>query len=243
MFMGKRVLALIPAKGETRDIPYQHIRLLKEKPLIYWTIKPLFDMTEVDEIVVSSDDLNIQIVSSHFGANVIERTKEQTLDKTPSLATVKHALAYLEREGKTFDIVLYLQPTSPLRQVDDVYQCIDLLLDGDFDCVATFSKALEDPNETWMLQENKEATLYKDNHQFFMPKQQKQLPYYRLNGAVYAFHAAYAKDCVHSFLEGTVGAHVMEQADSLEIKCEGDFDKAEKLIRQRHEASSGNFLC
>ena len=121
-------------------------------------------------------------------------------DRTNAFITSCEACAcYLEREGKTFDIVLYLHPASPLREPIDIEKCLELLVEGSYDCTASFTEALENPNETWTLHDNNEATLYKDNHHFFIPKQEHPYTYGRLNGAVYAFHAHYAKECIHSF--------------------------------------------
>ncbi|MFJ5963106.1 cytidylyltransferase domain-containing protein [Bacillus sp. NPDC093026] len=233
MYRGKRILALIPAFREKQDQHYEHIRLLVRRPLIYWTIQPLLQMVELDEIIVSSEDMNIQIISSYYGANVIELPDSHLTEQTPSLLAVKHALAYLEREGKTFDIVLYLHPKTPLRQPSDIERCLKLLVEGGYDCTASFTEALENPNETWILHDNNEATLYKDNHYFFLPNHEHPYTYGRLNGAVYAFHAHYAKECVHSLLEGFVGAYMMDQTNSLVVNNETDLNQAEKVLLAR----------
>ena len=235
MYRGNRILAMIPAFRSTDGQHDEHIRILAERPLIYWTIQPLLQMIELDEVIVSSEDVNTQIISSHYGANVIELPSTH-VEQTPSLLAVKHALAYLEREGKTFDIVLYLQPSSPLRQTADIEKCLQLLVEGGYDCTASFTEALENPNETWTLHENNEATLYKDNHYFFMPKHEQPYTYGRLNGAVYAFHAHYVKECIHSFLEGSVGAYMMDHTRSLVVKQEADRKKAEHVLLARRDA-------
>lgn len=158
MYRGNRILAMIPAFRSHDGRHDEHIRILAERPLIYWTIQPLLQMIELDEVIVSSEDVNTQIISSHYGANVIELPSTHVIEQTPSLLAVKHALAYLEREGKTFDIVLYLHPSSPLRQPADIEKCLQLLVEGGYDCTASFTEALENPNETWTLHENNEAT-------------------------------------------------------------------------------------
>lgn len=236
MYRGNRILAMIPAFRSTDGQHDEHIRILAERPLIYWTIQPLLQMIELDEVIVSSEDVNTQIISSHYGANVIELPSTHVTEQTPSLLAVKHALAYLERERKTFDIVLYLQPSSPLRQTADIEKCLQLLVEGGYDCTASFTEALENPNETWTLHENNEATLYKDNHYFFMPKHEQPYTYGRLNGAVYAFHAHYVKECIHSFLEGSVGAYMMDHTRSLVVKQEADRKKAEHVLLARRDA-------
>ncbi|KSU71277.1 MULTISPECIES: cytidylyltransferase domain-containing protein [Bacillus] len=236
MYRGNRILAMIPAFSSKQGHHAEHIRVLAERPLIYWTIQPLLQMIELDEVIVSSEDVNTQIISSHYGANVIELPSTHVTEQTPSLVAVKHALAYLEREGKTFDIVLYLHPASPLRQTADIENCLQLLVEGGYDCAASFTEALENPNETWTLHDTNEASLYKDNHYFFVPTQEHPYTYGRLNGAVYAFHVPYAKECIHSFLEGSVGAYMMDHAQSLVVKSEEDRKKAEKILLARKDA-------
>ncbi|MEC3735329.1 acylneuraminate cytidylyltransferase [Bacillus safensis] len=236
MYRGNRILAMIPAFRSHDGQHDEHIRILAERPLIYWTIQSLLQMIELDEVIVSSEDVNTQIISSHYGANVIELPSTHVTEQTPSLLAVKHALAYLEREGKTFDIVLYLHPSSPLRQPADIEKCLQLLVEGGYDCTASFTEALENPNETWTLHENNEATLYKDNHYFFMPKHEQPYTYGRLNGAIYAFHADYAKECIHSFLEGSLGAYMMDHTRSLVVKQEANRKEAEKILLARRDA-------
>ncbi|AOZ90339.1 acylneuraminate cytidylyltransferase [Bacillus xiamenensis] len=236
MYRGNRILAMIPAFSGQQTHHSKHIRVVAERPLIYWTIQPLLQMVELDEVIVSSEDVNTQIISSHYGANVIELPSTHVTEQTPAILAVKHALAYLEREGKTFDIVLYLPPLSPLRQPEDIENCLKLLVEGGFDCTASFTEALENPNETWTLHETNEANLYKDNHYFFIPTHDHPYTYGRLNGAVYAFHVPYAKECIHSFLEGSVGAYMMDREQSLVVLNEADRKKAESVLLARQDA-------
>ncbi|MDM5298433.1 acylneuraminate cytidylyltransferase [Bacillus pumilus] len=236
MYKGKRILALIPAFGTQQDLHDEHIRILAKRPLIYWTIQPLLQMVELDEIVVSTENMNTHIIASYYGADVIELPRTHATDQTASLLSVKHALAYLEREGKTFDIVLYLHPASPLRQLSDIERCLALLVERNYDCTASFTEARENPNETWTLHEGSEATLYKDNHYFFIPNQKHPHSYGRLNGAIYAFHTQFAKECIHSFLEGSVGAYMMDETNSLVVKSEADREWAEQALMTRQEA-------
>ena len=94
MYRGNRILAMIPAFRSHDGQHDEHIRILAERPLIYWTIQPLLQMIELDEVIVSSEDVNTQIISSHYGANVIELPSTHVTEQTPSLLAVKHALAY-----------------------------------------------------------------------------------------------------------------------------------------------------
>ncbi|MFS0656714.1 cytidylyltransferase domain-containing protein [Bacillus sp. 179-C3.3 HS] len=236
MYRGKRILAVIPAFNSRQDRHDEHIRVVAGRPLIYWTIHPLLQMVELDEIIVSAEDVNTQIISSHYGANIIELPSTHAQEANPSLLAVKHALAYLEREGKTFDLVLYLHPASPLRQPSDIERCLQLLVEGNYDCVASFTEALENPNETWTLHDSHEATLYKDNHDFFIQNEKPLQTYGRLNDAIYVFHVHYAKECIHSVLEGFVGAYMMNQTNSLVVKSEEDRHKAEAELFVRKEA-------
>ena len=117
------ILALIPARGGSKGIPGKNIKKLNGKPLIAWTIEVAKTISEIDRIVVSTDDNKIAKIAKQCGADVpFLRPFDLAQDNTPGIATVLHAI---ENIPEYYDEVLLLQPTSPLRISDDILGVIN----------------------------------------------------------------------------------------------------------------------
>ncbi|MBM7703018.1 cytidylyltransferase domain-containing protein [Metabacillus iocasae] len=237
MYKGKKIIALIPARGGSKGIPYKNIKLLGGKPLIAWTIEVAKSIPEIDQVVVSTDDLNIAIVSQYYGAEVVTRPEAISGDYAMSIDVVRHVLGACKEQDEHYDVMLYLEPTSPLRTTDDIYNCLDLLLDQDnsHTSVATFSEAELNPVRAWRVEGTKPYTFI-ENANPFLPRQ--QLPKaYQLNGAVYAFYVDVVTPTSKVFLNQHTGAVIIPKDRTIDIDDEKDFLLAELLIerRQHHE--------
>ncbi|WP_203289893.1 acylneuraminate cytidylyltransferase family protein [Metabacillus sp. cB07] len=233
MYKNKRILALIPARGGSKGIPYKNIKILCKKPLISWTIGLLKEIPEIDKAVVSTDDLNISIVSQFFGADVIERPGDISADYSQPVDAVLHTLTVLKERNETYDIILYLQPTSPLRSKEDIYACLDLLIDNKerYTSAATFTEADTNPVQAWKM-EGSTPTTYLEGANPFLPRQ--KLPRaYQLAGSVYAFFTDTLKDKSVHFLGDRPGGIIIPNERAVDIDDEADFCVAEHLLERR----------
>ena len=122
MIDNKRVLAIIPARGGSKGVPRKNIRNLAGKPLIAWTIKEGKKSKYIDRLILSSEDSEIIEIAKAYGCDVpFVRPEELAKDNTSGVEPVLHAVSKLEG----YDIVVLLQPTSPLRTVTDIDKCIE----------------------------------------------------------------------------------------------------------------------
>lgn len=127
MYKDKHILAIIPARGGSKGLPGKNIRPLLGKPLIGWTIESALASAYLDEIFVSTDSREIADTAESFGVRVPELRPDQlATDKATSASVVRYTLAYLEKQGKTFDYILLLEPTSPMRKPGDIDRAIEL---------------------------------------------------------------------------------------------------------------------
>lgn len=127
---GKSVLAIIPARGGSKGLPGKNIRPLCDKPLIAWSIEQARACPEIDSVVVSTDSRKIADVAKSFGAEVpFLRPEHLSGDTASSIDVILHAVNYMGEHGSNFDLVVLLEPTSPLRDVDDISGAIKHLLD------------------------------------------------------------------------------------------------------------------
>lgn len=128
MFNGRHTLALIPARGGSKGLPRKNLLELAGKPLIAWTIEAALGSAHIDAVVVSTDDEETAEVARAYGAEVpFMRPAELALDTSPSIDAVMHALDALVADGREFDYMALLQPTSPLRATGDLDRAVELL--------------------------------------------------------------------------------------------------------------------
>ena len=149
MIDGKKVLALIPARGGSKGLPGKNIRILCGKPMIAWTIEKAFKSAFLDEIVVSTDSPEIAEIARSYGAAApFLRPAELANDTASTLDAVIHALDHLRKEGKTFDWLVMLEPTSPLREDDDIDNMLKSLLthQDEWDAIVSVGEVHEHPS-------------------------------------------------------------------------------------------------
>ena len=133
--MAKSIIAIIPARGGSKGIPRKNIKKLGSKPLIAYTIEEALKSKCLDHVFVSTEDPEIANISKEYGAQVIDRPASLAKDTSKTVDAVLHAIEYLEREGIHPHTVVLLQPTSPLRDVEDIDAAVNLFLDNECDSV------------------------------------------------------------------------------------------------------------
>ena len=131
MYKEKRILAIIPARGGSKGLPGKNIRILCGKPLIAWSIEHAKNSKYVDDVFVSTDSQEIASVAEEYGVPVPElRPDYLARDSAPSSEFIIYTLEKLRKEGKNYDYFILLEPTSPLRDVEDVDKSIEMLIDN-----------------------------------------------------------------------------------------------------------------
>lgn len=131
MYKNKKILAIIPARGGSKGLPGKNIRPLMGKPLIAWSIEHAQKSKYIDEIFISTDSREIADVAEKYGAPCPElRPEYLASDKSPSSEFIVYTLNKYINEGKSFDYFILLEPTSPLRDVEDVDRSIEMIVDN-----------------------------------------------------------------------------------------------------------------
>ena len=126
MLNGKRVIAVVPARGGSKSVPGKNIRPLGGKPLLAWSIDVARQVSEIDRIIVSTDDAQIASVGRAHGAEVYARPAHLATDESLVIDALKDLLQTLRAEGETAEWVVLLEATCPLRTADDVRDCLKL---------------------------------------------------------------------------------------------------------------------
>ena len=150
MIDGKKVLALIPARGGSNGLPSKNILPMCGKPLIAWSVEKGLNSNYTDTVLVTTDSQEIADVAKAAGAHVpFLRPAELATDRSSTYDAIRHALTFLaEMEGKVFDYVVLLEPTSPLREDDDVDRMLEQLVAdaAHFDSIISVGEVDEHPS-------------------------------------------------------------------------------------------------
>lgn len=166
MISNKRVIAIIPARGGSKGLPGKNIRPLCGKPLIAWSIERARQSRHIDTVVVTTDSQDIADVALGCGAEVpFLRPAHLASDTASSVDTVLHTLDYYrDILGKTFDYVVLLEPTSPLREAGDIDGMLNKLLANadDFDAIVSVGEVHEHPSIMMRLEGNTMQPFYTD---------------------------------------------------------------------------------
>ena len=137
------MLAIIPAKKKSKRLPNKNIKLLGGKPLIAHTIETAIKSKQITRVIVTTDCSKIANIAKKYGAEVpFLRPKNLTTNKSGKLEVCKHVIDFItKKEGISIPSFVVLQPTSPLRLVQDIDEAIKIFRKKKADSVVSFCKA------------------------------------------------------------------------------------------------------
>lgn len=227
------ILALILARGGSKGIPRKNIKKMLGKPLITYTIEAALNSKYIDRLVVSTDDNKIAELCKKNGADVpFMRPAELATDDSGSNEAILHALEWLkEKENYIPDYFALLQPTSPLRNAEDIDQAIEKLKNSkNANSLKSVYKTQESPY--WMREINEEGYLKpfieKDENYY----QRQKLPdLFMPNGAIYIIETAIFLETLSFNTKKTI-PYIMNYKKSIDIDDENDWKIAEMFLKE-----------
>jgi len=159
MFNGKTFLAIIPARGGSKGLPSKNIKMICGKPLIAWTIEAGLKSKYLDEVMVTTDYQKIADVAKEFGASTpFLRPNDLASDTATSFEAIEHAIDFYRKKlNQEFDLVVLLEPTSPLRIANDIDTAIEMLMNSTAESIVGICRT-EDQNPAFLT--------YKDENNF-----------------------------------------------------------------------------
>ena len=225
MYKGKRVIVVIPARGGSKGIPRKNLRLLNGKPLIYYTINLALKNELVDKVVVTTDDLEIANVSRRFGATIINREAHISSDNVTLDPVIYDAInRYEEKEKSEYDVVITVQPTSPLLKDETLSNAIRTLIDNDCDTVMS---VCDDRHLAWGIDESgKFIPKYKERlNRQYLPKE------YRETGAILATKRRFVSE--NSRFGKKIHLIEVDKKESIDIDTYEDWWIAERILKRK----------
>lgn len=186
MYKQTQFLAIIPARGGSKGIPHKNIKTVAGKPLICYTIEAALNSRYIDAVYVSTDDDEIAEISRSAGSGVIMRPDYLASDTSKTVDALIHAAKVVseQEDGKKYDYLVCLQPTSPLRDSHDIDGAVAQLMDKGQSSLVSLSPVENHPILIRSIDE--ESDRVKGLLDVSSTVRRQDFPdYYYVNGAIY----------------------------------------------------------
>lgn len=224
------VLAVIPARGGSKGIPDKNIRLLAGHTLVERAAYAAAESGVIDRTILSTDSERIAAEGRRIGLEVpFVRPAHLAADDTPMLPVIEHAVDFLEQRGWNPEIVVLLQPTSPLRRPDHVRDAVRELRQSGADSVVTVIELPRHLSPDYVMRVEHGRLVPFLAHGASVTRRQDARPAYVRDGTVYAFWRRTMSET------GTIYGHdcrplVLPTLESLTIDTPQDWEEAEHRI-------------
>lgn len=218
------------ARGGSKGLVHKNIRNFCNKPLIAHTIEFAKKLGIFKDIIVSTDSKEIAAIAKNYGASVpFLRPDYLASDTAPERLAWRHAIEYVKKIDKDFDVFVSLPCTAPLRSIDTVKKCLDMQKEHPDSLIITCTKAHNNPYFNMVkLDSNNEATLLNKSH---ITRRQDAPVAYNMTTIAYVCHPQLVLDYDHIFDSKVIGVEALEY-ESIDIDNLLDFKIAEFLYKE-----------
>ena len=224
MLKNKSFIAIIPARAGSKRLPRKNLIKINNKPLIAYTIYSALKSKYIDKVIVSSDSKLILDTSRRYGADILKRPKFLAKDNSSSYEVVEHTI----KNFKSFEYIVLLQPTSPLRDENIIDKAINFLDKKNADAIISVCKSDHNPN--WYNQLPTNMSMKNFFNDQIRKKTSKIKDYYRLNGAIYICKTEKLLKEKNFFLKDKIYAFEMSRNKSIDIDTNLDLILARHLL-------------
>jgi CMP-N-acetylneuraminic acid synthetase len=227
------VLGVVPARAGSKGVPGKNVRPLSGRTLLEYAARAARESGVIDRVILSTDSPEIAEAGRRAGLEVpFMRPAALAADDTPMLPVIQHALDEMLRGGWSADIIVLLQPTSPLRRPDHIRDAVNLLRETNADSVVTVVEVPRhlSPDYVMRIDEGRLKPFLPDGLR--ITRRQDVRPAYSRDGTVYAFRRStlerfggiYGDDCRPLLIDAR---------ESLSIDTQDDWDEAERVLAAR----------
>jgi CMP-N,N'-diacetyllegionaminic acid synthase len=237
MYKNNTFLAIIPARGGSKGLPGKNVKHLCGKPLIAWSIQSGLDSSYLDKVVVSTDYKNIANISKEYGAEVpFLRPDYLATDTATTFDVVKHVIEYYQnKENTSYDFVVLLEPTSPLRNTDDIDKMIEKSVKErcDIDSVVSIGEVHEHPSIMKKIVEKKYLENYCQNMKMKYRRQDNDPAYFPYGVAYIVKVDSFLKE--KTFYTEKCGFYEIKRHQCYEIDDIYDFLAIENILNYKKQ--------
>lgn len=159
-----KILAIIPARAGSKGIPNKNIRIIGEKPLIYYSIKNAISSKYITDVIITTDSEQVRIIAEQMGAQTKRRSEELCADSITLDSVIYDAIP----KEENWDYIVTMQPTSPTLKVSTLDDAIEYSIKNDLD---TLISAINAPHLSWGEKDGKKVPNYSErlNRQYLPP--------------------------------------------------------------------------
>ena len=234
MINNKTFLAIIPARGGSKRLPKKNILDLAGKPLISWSISAAIKSKYIDKVMVTTDSDEIMEVARKYGAEVpFKRPDYLSNDTAIRPDVIKHTIDFYQNENQeNFDYIIFLQPTSPLRNERHIDKAIEYMFKKNADAMVSVCEVEHPVQWSGLLPDNKDMSDFL-NEIDIKSRSQDFPSYFRLNGAIFICDSYKFMESGCMFLKENIFAYVMSQDISIDIDTKIDFMFARNIFENK----------
>ena len=230
-FNSPKILGVIPARGGSKGFPGKNIYPVNGTPLIAFSIEASLRSSLICKTIVSSDDDEILKVSKSYGAETLKRPYKYATDTANSESVILDALHQLQKVGETFDIVVLLQPTSPLRTAQDIDSSIHMMIEKKANAVISVTNIGIKPFKAFFVNKKGYVEGVYNNETPNMRRQ--DLPdAFLANGAIYGVSVRSFLSS-QSFIPEKTISYIMDKNVSIDIDTIEDIKTLESILNKR----------
>jgi len=201
--------SIILARGGSKGVKNKNLISVRNKPLLYWSVKKSLNSKKIRNTWVSSDSKKIVNYARNIGSKVILRPRKYSKDNSSSESAWLHAIKHIEKQNKC-DAILAIQPTSPIR-IDNFDRAINFFKKNKFDSL--FSSSIIKDYFLWKKNKKKFIAQYN----FKKRKRRQQIKNYFLeNGSFYIFKIEKFKK-IKNRLFGRIGTFIQSKIENFQL--------------------------
>lgn len=226
-----KILVVIPARGGSKGIPHKNIKELYGKPLITYSIDVARQIVPDENICVSTDDDEIICIVESYGLSVdFKRPDYLSTDQAGTNGVLLHALDFYEKQGRLFDVLILLQPTSPFRKITHLKEAL-ALYDSSIDMVVSVKETATNPYYN-SFEEDKEGLLTVSKGDGKIERRQDAPKVWEFNGSIYVINPTSLKE---KGLSGftRIKKYEMDDIHSVDLDTMFDWKIAELMLKEK----------
>ena len=235
MIFGKKILVVVPARGGSKGIKLKNIQKVGGIPLVGHAANCINQLECIDRAIISTDNLKIKEVAKEYNLEApFIRPESLSGDFVSDYEVLIHALLEMEKIDKTtFDLVVMIQPTSPLRKSEHIIKCINLLIEKNYDSVWTISETdlKFHPLKQLIINNEGQLDFYLEKSRNIIARQQLTPTFHR-NGICYVV----TRKCLVEFknIKGMNSGYLKIDGNHISIDTKEDLLKVEKIYSRKN---------
>ncbi len=231
MTKDKNMICTIPARGGSKRLPKKNILPLVGKPMIAYSIETAMKSSLFEEVYICTNDDEIATIAKQYGAKVpFLMSQDLCGDLIPSHIPCQKMAEFFINEGKKINTIVCLQPTSPLRSIEDLIEAIQIFFNQDYDFLVSITSI--DPHYFhWAVQkqDNRYWKMYFGNQYM---KERLLLPsVYRPNGSIKIANLEKLREVGH-FFGSKLGVIETPEERSIHVATQFEFDLCQFLLKR-----------